>query len=135
MLSAPTPTVWTGTPKLAISAICAASKSAELSAPSLTSTTAAIAPDCAPRSTDSSASPMCVTGPGAGTCSSDGISSTSPANENRFTSKFDFELGSALADKPSIASCKRERSPSPYSMLPDVSTSTATDSLAGATSA
>ena len=64
--SAPTPTVCTGTPKLAISAIFAASKSGELSAPSLTSTTAAIPPDCAPRSTLNSASPMCVTGPGGG---------------------------------------------------------------------
>ena len=80
IVSAPTPTVWTGTPKLAISAILAASKSAELSAPSDTSTTAAIAPDCAPRSTFSNASPMCVTGPGGGTCSSDG-SSTSVAGE------------------------------------------------------
>ena len=45
----------------------AASRAFELSAPSVTSTTAARAPDCAPRSTSSSASPMCVTGPGAGT--------------------------------------------------------------------
>ena len=96
-VSAPTPTVCTGTPK-------PASRSEEVSAPSLRSTTAATAPDCAPRSTPSSASPMCVTGPGGGTCSSEGSSIKSPANENRLTLNVDLSSGSARADRPSIAS-------------------------------
>ena len=113
IVSAPTPTVWTGTPKLAISAILAASKSAELSAPSVTSTTAAIAPDWAPRSTFSSASPMCVTGPGGGTCSSDGSSTSSPANENRLTANELSSAGSALSVRLSTACWSRDVSSSP----------------------
>ena len=131
MVSAPTPTVCTGTPKLAISAIRAASKSSELSAPSVTSTMAATAPDCAPRSTPSSASPIRVTGPGAGTCSIDGSSTRSPAKPNRFTSNDDWSCGSASVDRLSIACCKRDSSRSPYSMLADVSSKTATEFSCG----
>ncbi len=56
---------------------------------------------------------MWVTGPGGGTCSSDGSSIRSPANENKSTVNELSSAGSALPAKLSTACCKRDVSPSP----------------------
>ena len=56
---------------------------------------------------------MCVTGPGAGTCSSDGSSTTSPAKPKDSTVNFDLSSGSAcrrgFRRPPAAASCRRRR--------------------------